>query len=201
MLIGSNVDEKSNPYSPPSIPSDALETRTDCRGLFRFRKSLVLNLADYDLPSVCFKTGAPTNSSIEMEGTVTKASSILVSGALFGAIGMLAAKYLLGTKVRFHLPLCDEKKADISNRAKPSWFSVWFGLATVWAGMCLVLVHDAFIIMTVIGFVVFGAALIYVYTVGRSSIPPFRITASEGDWVFINGINEDVLNTLPLWNR
>ena len=194
------MEDSSNPYAPPTFSTSAPENSLDCSGLFRHSKSLVLNLDSHRLPPICFKTGQPTESVVEVEGTVTQATTTLASMMAFGAVGMLAAKYLLGTRVRFSLPLSQELKERISNEPSPWLLGAWLGGATILAGMCLVLVHDAFAYLALLGFLVFGASLAKVYIAKRGKTSPFRITSATGSYIHVAGVNADVLNALPKWN-
>ena len=192
----------ANPYEAPAIPSSLKSpdlVSDNSKGIFRFRDNLVVDIDSHVFPDVCFKTSVATKSRKETTAMVPNAGATIASMAMIGVAGVLAAKYLFGSKVSLAIPLSPEIGKKITEKNNISLVGVALGVVLMCGGTFLILMHDAFALLAILGLVLILTSLVKHYLNNRYSKSPFAITTSRGKWYFITGVNKDVLSSLPEW--
>lgn len=156
--------------------------------------TFVVNSNARDLPRVCLKTGVATRDRFHLKDRFLPRSNVTWAIVLGGAPGYWLAKETWGEKIDIRLPLSEDWLDAETHKAKFSWIFVFIGFIFFLVGMYLTFYNAIF---GMIGFFALIAALIWAYWKGRPSSTPFTVVRVDEDWIWIQGVNPEVVSCFP----
>ncbi len=185
----------ANPYAAPSL-SNVMDT-TNSTGLYRDRNSLVFDTSSHRFASVCLKTGMETTDTYEFQDKVLTKGMTVLACVLGGAMGYAIAKKNWGTPVALKLPLDRQWMNQATQEANTPWKWVYIGLGMLFVGILLAVFHPVFVLLCLAGFIMSIGTLIFAYLKGQKKDAPFIVSKLNGTWIWLDGINRNLLESLP----
>lgn len=155
---------------------------------------LVISRAKHQLPSICLKTGEPTDGRFIIHEKFLPKSSTLVVGAAFGAIGYAIWKAVFGTMLHLEQPFTPGRvnpKDPSPERSKRGRSIVFSGFGILIVGIILSAFSEYFIGLAAVGMVVAVGGLI----AGgfKSSKKPFAISRFDEQYIWVSGVTKSIV--------
>ncbi|MCC9602298.1 hypothetical protein LOC67_17220 [Stieleria sp. JC731] len=171
------------------------------RGLFRDKKRLVVDLHDHQFENLCLVTGETPNDAYKIDQTVIPASTQTISVLIGGLMGYYLMAAVQGVKVKLVIPYKNQMLERDPKRSATSKMIVGVGFAILIVAIAAldpketlgmaVLLFGVFMIFS--GFVHDGV-------VGSKTTQPYLPSDIRGDYVWIAGVNEDVISRYPVFS-
>jgi len=181
-----------NPYAPPSPEADFVNQPVSVA--FNDSGTLVVDSSSSQLLQSCLKTGVPTVDHFILDDRVLSRTAAIWAALPFGAIGHAFAKRRWGKPITLQLPLSNDWRIAVSQKATSSWFRVAIGVFALVGGMILSFYHGIFALLGLFGLI---GTLIQAYLKGREVDQPFRASRVQENWVWITGASPDVVAKFP----
>ena len=172
----------------------------EARGLFRDKKRLVVNLHDHRFENLCLISGEQPNDTYTIDQTVIPSRTQTYSVLLGGLLGYYLMSSIKGVKVKLTIPYKNQLLERDAKRSATSKTIVGIGFAVIFVaiaaldpketlGMAVLLFG---IFMIVSGFVHDGV-------VGPGATQPYLPADIRSHFVWIAGVNEDVISRYPTY--
>lgn len=187
----------TNPFAPPSNPEQFQAAPGDVKysgiGVYCDQDLLVISRAKHQLPSLCLKTGEPTDGRFIIHEKFLPKSSTFVVGAAFGAIGYAIWKAIFGTMLHLELPFTPgwiNPKDPSPERSKRGRAIVFAGFGILLAGIILSAFSEYFIGLAAVGmFVAFGGLIASGF---KSSKKPFAVSRFDEQFIWVSGVTKSI---------